>query len=175
MQVASPTSVSPDFEYLFREHGRLVYRTAYAVLGNREDADDILQTVFLRLLRRETPPDLAKNPGAYLHRAAVNLSLDTLKTRRRQKTTAENAERVRVFADSADESPDDEKHRLLYDAIGQLNPKHAELLILRHVHNMSDAAIARMMGLSRAVIAVRLFRIRSRLKQLVKKALEENS
>jgi hypothetical protein len=58
------TSASPDFERIFREHGALVYRTAYAVMGNREDADDVLQTVFLRLLRREFPPDLEKNPGS---------------------------------------------------------------------------------------------------------------
>src|SRR5437870_2756563 len=84
----------PDFERIFREHAPLVYRTAYAVMGNREDADDILQTIFLRLLRREFPPDLAKNPKAYLYRAAVNLSLDTIKIRRRQPQRTDDPEYV---------------------------------------------------------------------------------
>jgi RNA polymerase sigma-70 factor (ECF subfamily) len=84
VQDRSETSSSPDCERIFREHGSLVYRTAYAVMGNREDADDILQTIFLRLLRRQFPPDLERNPKGYLYHATVNLSLDTLKIRRHQ-------------------------------------------------------------------------------------------
>src|SRR5688572_16168901 len=63
-------------------------------MGNREDADDILQTIFLRLLRREFPPDLARNPEAYLYRAAINLSLDTLKTRGRQPQRTDDPDQV---------------------------------------------------------------------------------
>ena len=62
------------------------------------DADDILQTIFLRLLRRECPPDLGRNPKSYLYRAAVNLSLDTLKARRRQPQAAYAANWRREFA-----------------------------------------------------------------------------
>src|ERR1051326_8224361 len=76
-------STAGNFERIYRELAPLVYRTAWGVLGSREDAEDVLQTVFLRLLRREYPPDLQKNPKAYLYRAAVNLSLDILKARRR--------------------------------------------------------------------------------------------
>ena len=42
-----------DFERTFREHHDLVYRAAYRITGNAEDAEDALQTLFLRLLRRE--------------------------------------------------------------------------------------------------------------------------
>src|SRR5262245_55351724 len=72
------------FERLFREYSRMVYRTAYGVTGSREDAQDILQTVFLRWLRRDPARDVQHNPKAYFYRAAVNLSLDTLKARRRR-------------------------------------------------------------------------------------------
>ncbi|HET9130268.1 MAG TPA: sigma-70 family RNA polymerase sigma factor [Terriglobia bacterium] len=65
----------------------MVYRTAYGITGRTEDAEDVLQTVFLKLLRRGTPPDLQKNPKGYLYRAAVNLSLTTVQTRRRQVLT----------------------------------------------------------------------------------------
>src|SRR5262245_52594817 len=135
------TSASPDFERLFREHAPLVYRTAYAVMGNREDADDILQTVFVKLLRRECPPDLARNPEAYLYRAAVNLSLDTLKIRRRQPQRTDDPEHVQA-PPSTEVTFDDALHRHLYEAIAQLTPEAAEILILRYVHNTSDARIA---------------------------------
>src|SRR5215831_4771696 len=172
MPERSSTSSVSDFERIFREYGPLVYRTAYAVMGNREDADDILQTVFLRLLRREGPPDLGKNPKGYLYRAAVNLSLDTLKIRRRHPQAEVDPERVEAHA-SAAVLFDDEMHDRLYRAIAKLSPATAELVILRYVHNVSDGEIAKMVGVSRTVIAVRLFRARARLKKLIRSALGE--
>src|SRR5437868_5256657 len=75
-----------EFEQLYREHAALVNRTAWAVLENREDAEDVLHTVFLKLVRKGFPPEFQKNPQAYLYRAAVNASLDVLKSRRRHPT-----------------------------------------------------------------------------------------
>src|SRR5215470_5474841 len=71
-----------EFERLFRDHSKLVYRTAYRITRNAQDAEDVLQTIFVRLLGRQFPPDLQKNPSAYLYRAAVNLSLDTIEKRK---------------------------------------------------------------------------------------------
>src|SRR5207249_8059105 len=72
--------LAQEFEELFRAHYQLVYRTAYGITGRPEDAEDVLQTVFLRLLSRGAPPDLQKNPKGYLYRAAVNLSLTTIQS-----------------------------------------------------------------------------------------------
>src|ERR1051325_3308861 len=79
--------LAEDFERLFREHSGLIYRTARRVTGSPDDAEDVLQTIFLRLLRREIPPDLQKNPKGYLYRAAVNLSLDVVRSRQRHVLT----------------------------------------------------------------------------------------
>ena len=59
--------LTEEFEELFREHHALVFRTAYSVTGNAQDAEDVLQTIFLRILRRELPPALRKNPKGYLY------------------------------------------------------------------------------------------------------------
>src|SRR5205809_770734 len=82
--------VTYDFEQIYREYAPLIYRTAWGVLGNPEDAQDVLQMIFVRLLRREFPPDLQKNPKAYLRRAAVNQSLNILKARRRGPVLLDN-------------------------------------------------------------------------------------
>src|SRR4030095_10980412 len=66
---------SPEFEEIFNEYSRFVYRTAYAVTGRHEDAEDVLQTIFLRLARHKIAPDVLKNPKPYLYRSAVNVSL----------------------------------------------------------------------------------------------------
>src|SRR4051812_11811224 len=70
-------------EAIFRENYSLIYRTAYHLTGNAQDAEDVLQTVFLRLLRNESTPDDRRNPRGYLYRAAVNASLDLVRARRR--------------------------------------------------------------------------------------------
>jgi RNA polymerase sigma factor (sigma-70 family) len=59
-------------------------------------------------------------------------------------------------------------HKRLYAAIAELEPEAAQTVILRYVHNYSDAAIAKLMGKSRTVIAVRLFRSRARLRKLIR-------
>src|SRR5438128_538244 len=80
---------STEFEGLFREHYLLVYRTACVITGNREDAEDVLQTIFLRLVRRSVPPDISKNPKGYFYKAAVHLSLNTIRSRRREVLTSD--------------------------------------------------------------------------------------
>src|SRR5438046_8330487 len=76
-----------EFEEIFREHSGLVFGTACGITRKGEDAEDIVQTVFLRLLRRGMPPEFQKNPKAYLYRAAINQSLNIIRTRRHHPTT----------------------------------------------------------------------------------------
>jgi RNA polymerase sigma-70 factor (ECF subfamily) len=155
-----------DLDRIFRDYYRLVYRTAYGVTGNAEDAEDILQTIFARLIGREVPPALEKNPRAYLYRAAVNLSLNTIRARRRRVST-DRPERFASEPQTHDSDAIEVLNRRLYRAIAKLDAEAGEILILRYVHDMSDAEIAKLMGKSRVVIAVRLNRLRARLKTLI--------
>jgi RNA polymerase sigma factor (sigma-70 family) len=157
-----------EFEQLYREYAALVNRTAWGVLASREDAEDVLHSVFLKLLRKGFPPEFEKNPKAYLYRAAVNASLDVLKSRRRHPTLHPlDAEHV-VAADPSASMFDDETHQQLYDAIGRLPVESAEILLLRHMQNKSTEEIMKTLGVSRAVVAVRLFRARARLRKLLR-------
>ncbi len=160
--------VEQDFEKVFREHYQMTYRTAYAVTGKSEDAEDVVQTIFLRLLPRELPPDLKKNPKAYLYRAAVNQSLNTIKALKRHILTDSEAFEARQPAavPSAEEI-----HKRLYEAIAELNSRAAQIVILRYVHNYSDAEIAKLLGTSRGTVAVSLYRSRARLKKLMRASL----
>src|SRR5262245_29471893 len=72
-----------ELEAGFRAQYHMMYRTAYAITGSGEDAEDVVQTIFLRLVRREFPPDLKKNPAGYLYRAAVNVSLNMIRGKNR--------------------------------------------------------------------------------------------
>jgi RNA polymerase sigma factor (sigma-70 family) len=119
------------------------------------------------LIRQEFPPDLERNPEAYLYRAAVNASLSTIRNRRHE-VLVESWQQFEKPAPS--ESGDDERHRRLYEAIAELKPEAAQLVILRYMHNKSDSEIARMLGVSRGSIALRLFRSRMKLRKLLRES-----
>ena len=163
----STVSQSQDFDEIYRDHAPLVYRTAWGVLGSREDADDVVQTVFLRLIQRETPVEFRKNPGAYLYRSAVNVSLDVVKARRRRPVLVEHLEHVELAAPELDPHLLEDLHQRLYAALDRLRPSDREVLILRYMHRKSVADIGRLLGASRAVVSLRLFRARARMRKLL--------
>src|SRR5262245_21355446 len=118
-------------EQLFDEHYQLVYRTAYSLTGTVYDAEDVLQTLFLRLLARESPPDLTKDPEPYLYRAAFNLSMDVLQSRRRQVLT-DDIESFDKRKTEAAPSPRDQEDidARLHRAIAELQPAAAQIVLL---------------------------------------------
>jgi RNA polymerase sigma-70 factor (ECF subfamily) len=171
----TPNTIFPalmrEFEDIFNEHAGLVFGTACEVTGNREDGEDVVQTVFLRLLRRGFPQEFQKNPKAYLYRAAVNESLNIIRSRRRHPTqTLEDSD---LPADTSETTSHEVIHRKLYEAIAELHPVAAEAVILRYVHDYSDAEIAKLLAQSRVTIAVRLHRARTRLAKLLRASLAE--
>ena len=158
-----------DFEAIFRTHYALVYRTALRITGNALDAEDVLQTLFLRLLRRDRPPDLDTNPKGYLHRAAVNVALDVIKTRARSVSD----DGIEKSVAGGEESSHIQE--CVRRALAELSPKAAEIFVLRHVEGYDNAEIARMIGTSRGVVAVLLFRARARLKKSIRIQLGDQS
>jgi RNA polymerase sigma-70 factor (ECF subfamily) len=157
-----------DFEKLFHAHYSLVYRTAYSVTGSREDAEDVVQTVFLRVYRRGDWSRLKEDPKPYLYRAAVNESLSVVRSRRRHILTDDPRELDRPV-DAHTATQESAFQGKFLDAISRLNPSAVEILILRYEHHYTDAEIAKLLGTSRTAIAVRLYRARTRLKKFLEK------
>ena len=168
----SPEPDAQDFETLFRELSPMVYRTARALTGRPEEAEDIVQAIFLKLIERELPVVFRKDPRAYLYRAAVNMSLDVLRSRRRFAFTHE----VEGLESPSAVNPvfDGDHHRVFRAALGQLSPEAVQILVLRYVHGYSDADIARLLGTSRGAVGLRFFRLRARLKKLVRRIGEKS-
>jgi RNA polymerase sigma-70 factor (ECF subfamily) len=162
-----------EYEDIFREHYRLVYRTAFRITGRAEDTEDVVQTVFLRLLRRGLPADFYKNPKGYLYRAAVNLSLNVVESRNRFVLDNET-----VFREPGTTPPDtnSQSYREWFSgALLKLRPRAVEIFLLRYEQDYTDVEIAKMLGTSRGVIAVSLFRSRARLRKLLRGYKEKQS
>lgn len=155
----------PGLEQTFIEHKELIFRAAYRITGNVVDAEDVLQTVFLRLARQEGTGEIRSLP-AYLHRSAVNASLDLLRRKRDARTVPLDDEPnhdAAVSADSAAASV--EIREWLRQALAKLNPRWAEMFVLRFVEDYNNREIAGMMQTSPAVVAVVLHRTRALLKK----------
>jgi len=163
-----------DFERIFNENHSLVYRVAYRITGSNEDAEDVLQTLFLRLLRRESIPDIERNPRAYMHRAAINISLDIVKQRSRSVATGKVEEELADRSSQPHRTPAFRVQDWLRDALAELSPKASEIFILKHIEGYDNAEIAAMLGTSRGTVAVLLFRARASLKKSIRRRLGEN-
>ena len=178
MQVQASRATGSDpmaesFEQLFREHYDLVYRTAYRVTGNPMDAEDVLQTVFMRLVRREGAPDLSGGARGYLHRAAVNAALDVVRRRRRDAVMETAAWRIQPDEPPGPDAPyrAAELRFGLRRAIAGLHPRAAEMIVLRFLEGYSNPEIARLLSTSQATVAVILFRARRRLRKEIRSFL----
>jgi RNA polymerase sigma-70 factor (ECF subfamily) len=146
------------FAELYERNYAAVYRAALRVTGNPADAEDALQTVFLRILHRGGRLDSDEMHEAYLRRAAVNAALDLLRRRvtRREEQFEEGMPHAVV------ESPSLLKERLRR-AIASLDPADAEVFLLRYVEGFSNGELAEMFGQEKNHVAVRLHRIRQSL------------
>ena len=161
------TQSSPPVEGLaavFTEHYRRVLLAAYRITGNMADAEDVAQTVFLRLASAQ---GRVENAGSYLYRAAINGALDLL---RRRKSAAleplDDATRFVAMGGSPErEASSRELGDFLRMAVGELAPRAAEMFILRYVEELGNREIAATMGTSQAVVAVTLHHARFRLKR----------
>src|SRR5262245_29910870 len=114
-----------ELEELFLEHGQMVHRTAYSITGQRQDAEDVLQSIFVNLLKRGLTPEIRQHPSRYLYRAAVNLSLNVLRSRKRRRLV-DGIDTLEIPAPAAkrdDGRGRDERHGRLMEAIASLTPR----------------------------------------------------
>lgn len=152
------TSALTDFASVYEQHYEAVFRAALRVTGRPADAEDVLQTVFLRVMSRNEQEEAARRPAAYFRRAAVNAAVDVL---RRRAVHAGS-----VYDDQAPHAAVDPQLLLkaqLRRAIATLEREDAALFLLRYVEGLSNQELADLFRLEKNNVAVRLHRIRLRL------------
>ncbi|MES1257563.1 MAG: sigma-70 family RNA polymerase sigma factor [Acidobacteriota bacterium] len=149
-------------ERAFDAHHAMVFRAAYRVTGNAADAEDVLQTVFLRLAGRDLSVEVIDNPEGYLRRAAVNASLNLLAQRARRNVPLESAPEPHAGSDQQD------LREVLRLAMATLGGRTAEMFALRFIEGHSNGEIADMFGVSSLVVGVTLHRARRQLQKEIR-------
>lgn len=155
---------------LFDQHHERVFRVARRITGSSEDAEDVVQTVFLRVLRREEPPLREDEAANYLHRAAQNAALDLLRRRKAARSEAiDDADRFRDHRPGPDALTESAAIRdRVRAALADLNPRAAEIFVLRYFDGYGNREIARLLNTSWSTIAVTLHRTRAKLQKDLK-------
>lgn len=173
----APTStasqVEPaELEQVFIEHNARVYQAAYRITGNAGDAEDVLQTVFLRLVRQDRTALRVDNIQAYLHRAAVNAALDLVRLRRDSRSVPVEIVAPVLSGDRRLEPERNQQSRELRDlvrrAVARLSPRAAEIFALRYFEGYDNKEIAAMLDISQTDVAVSLHRSRARLQDEIR-------
>jgi RNA polymerase sigma factor (sigma-70 family) len=127
---------SPWFDDLFVEHWAHVYRALLNLVGDPAEAEDLALEAFFRLYQHPQVVKEGSNLGGWLHRVAVNLGLHSIRSYHRRtgyelaagKNALEEADENRPAEIQARE----EEHDLTRMALAQMNPRRAQLLILRY-------------------------------------------
>ena len=158
------TPVLAGFAGLYERHYETVFRAALRVTGRPADAEDVLQTVFLRVLSQSDQDEVAWRPAAYFRRAAVNAAVDLLRRRVVHAETEYDDQ-----APHAGVEPVMLLKEQLRRAIATLESEDATLFLLRYVEGLSNQELAELFQLEKNNVAVRLHRIRLRLQAELKR------
>jgi RNA polymerase sigma-70 factor, ECF subfamily len=135
---------SDAFRLLVEQHSRAVFRLAYRVTGNAEDAEDVVQETFLKAYRQLGRFEARSSFGTWLHRIAMNCSVDLLRSRPKREQ-AEEAEALEGHA----------AEQATATAAGALSPER--LAASTQVGDRVRDAMARLTALERAVFVLRHF------------------
>jgi len=172
------TESASELENLFQAHHGRVFRTAQRITGSAADAEDVLQTVFLRLVKGQEDYDLSRNPEAYLSRAAINASLDLLRSRTRSKVVAlddVNSEALASgFRNPELAQADKELQVLVRQAVARLGKTAGEMFVLRYYEGFDNKEIAALLNTSPLVVGVVLHRARTKLRKEIGHYLEKH-
>ena len=164
---------------LFRDYHKTIFRIAYRITGSQSDAEDVLQTIFLRLTPSHARRDFLPNAGSYLHRAAVNASLDLIRSRTRANSVSLDVVDFDQSSKFSPPSPEDnfadvELRELIRHAVAKLEGRAATAFALRYFEGYDNARIAQVLGTSQMVVAVTLHRARTRLRKEIGNYLEKH-
>ncbi len=156
---------------LVTTYANLILRLSYAYLRSTHDAEDICQTVFLKMLERREPFCSAEHERAWVIRATINLCKNLLSSAARRTSVG-----LEAAGETADEQTPDieeayvhsEESRAVLEAVAALPQNYRVAVFLHYYEGCSIGQIARFTDQSEAAVAAHLSRGRSKLRGMLR-------
>lgn len=149
-------------------------RFATRILGNRDDADEALQSAFVRAFRSLAKCAEPERFGAWLYRIVVN-ECRTLAARRdhRERSLVRDAATLGTLAERDDPVGSDALREEIQYALDTLDPEHREAFVLKHVEDLSYDEMAEVTGAGISALKMRVKRACQRLQELLEEAYHD--
>ena len=158
-----PELLKPDFETVFEVYYDRVYKYAYTILLNRENAEDVEEETFLAAYVAYPGYDSARSsPATWLTRIAHNKAVNLVRSARYRRETAFPED----FADQSPAEQDEARYTVLW-LYARLTREEREFLDLRYAMELSDKEIAALYGLEPKAVNKRFQRLLTRCRQLL--------
>jgi RNA polymerase sigma-70 factor (ECF subfamily) len=158
------TLTLPPVSVLYEKHRKKALAIARRILGDADEAEDVVQDVFSKLCFSSVRFDGKAATSTWLHRIMVNSSINSLRARKRRGKLETPIQPV----DNPEESTlGDERHRLFLEALTQLSEQHRAVLTLRELRGYSYPEIARLLNLPEGTVKSALNRGRTRLMEVL--------
>ncbi|HEX2625450.1 MAG TPA: RNA polymerase sigma factor [Candidatus Limnocylindrales bacterium] len=157
----------------YRDHANDVYRVAYGILRDPDEALDATHDTFARAWERWDQYDSQRPLRGWLHGIVVHVALDQLRRRRVRRLALPNLGRSPVahLETSVADAADDVARRELVDrALDGLRPSVRATLVLRHYYGYDYAEIAAMLGMSSGNVGSTLSRAHAAIRERLEAA-----
>ena len=157
-----PRVLDDSFDQVVRERQIRILRTAYRIVGNWADAEDVTQEVFVRLHRHGLSFPNEAALGGWLYRVTVNLCLDHARSSR---TGQELTDSHSQAASAEAEAIRNQQKRRLMAALALLPPRERAAVVLREIEGLSTAEVAEILGSSEGTVRSQISKAVTRLRE----------
>ena len=168
------------FEELMRKYHSLIFNLIYRMVGNREEAEDLVQETFVKAFRSLKSFNEEFAFSTWLYKIASNHTIDLLRKKRLQLLSLDEPVRTRE-GEMSREYPDEnfnpertlitsESTRIIFQAIEALPEQYRTIISLRHKEDKSYEEIGQILNIPIGTVKARLFRARELLRKELKKS-----
>ena len=161
-----------EFEFILRENNKRILNYLLKILRNQEDAEDILQDVFIAFYHKME--NINENAyQSYLYKTAYNKALNLIKSRKKKKNLT-HEQMIYNETQKNDQNPNNKKNEILKKAFSKLPPKYAVLLELQFYQKMSYKEIAKTLSTTISAVDSKLVRAKKKLKKIISQDMKED-
>lgn len=150
----------PPMSELYKTHRRRALAIARRILHDSDEAEDVVQEVFVRLHAQNVRFDGKAAYSTWLHRILVNSSINSLRARKRRNKLEST---VGASKDPEEAAVENQQHELFIEALKHLSEQHRLVITLRDLRGFSYPEIARLLNLPEGTVKSALNRGRTRL------------
>jgi RNA polymerase sigma-70 factor, ECF subfamily len=163
------------FRVVVERHSHALFRLAYRMTGNEQDAEDVVQDAFIKAYRNLSRFEERAEVGSWLYRITANCAYDLLRSRqRREKAGAASDKGDDEVAEAASEAPGPERlaasgdiRRRVETAMGRMSARERAAFVLRHFEGYSLAEIGAAIGMDSSATKQSVLRAVRKVRQVL--------